>query len=82
MISYDSAGYLTKLSSRPERSVVEGPAVSSLRPIRKLLIKVTALPLVIPTGAQRSGGICCFTFGLSQSACLADLRAVLGFTNT
>src|SRR5271170_7375601 len=43
-----NAGLQTDLSSRPERSVVEGPAVSS-HPTRRLLIKVTALPFVIPT---------------------------------
>ena len=46
----------TELSSRPERSAVEGPAVSPLPTHNSNLSHPS--PLVIPTGAKRSGGIC------------------------
>jgi hypothetical protein len=48
---------LYPLSSRPERSVVERSAVLSPGP---LLRTTTPLPIVISTGAKRSGGTCGF----------------------
>jgi hypothetical protein len=54
------------LSFRPERSVVEGSAVAAEYLHSALSIQVAILPetnrppLVIPTGANRSGGTCGF----------------------
>jgi hypothetical protein len=44
------------LSSRPERSEVEGPAV--LSSTIRFLMEAPHSPFVIPTGAKRSEGIC------------------------
>jgi hypothetical protein len=46
----------TELSSRPQRSEVEGPAVSFRH--KPTFAERANLPFVIPTEAQRSGGIC------------------------
>jgi len=55
----------TELSSRPERSVVEGSAVSPHPTHNSHLSHLS--PLVIPTGAKRSGGICSAPCGSLQS---------------
>jgi hypothetical protein len=56
-------------SGEPALSGVEGDLLFLLCPSNLTAPnKVTALPLVIPTGAKRSGGTCGFTFGRSESA--------------
>jgi hypothetical protein len=63
----------------PERSEVEGPVVFAKQPLATLSVQLANFPgsnrppLVIPTEAKRSGGICSLPCGL------IDLR--LGMTN-